>query len=111
MGLQGRPSFYPNMSMASNLTNLRFRENMDGLPMNNNKNEPMSPGCAPGLPTGDADGPPPSFYPWMSIVGEYANLIYLSHPPCVKCFKIFRDVLQTEYYRSRCFYNYIRSRK
>ncbi|XP_045210348.2 homeobox protein Hox-A7-like [Mercenaria mercenaria] len=73
MGLQGRPSFYPNMSMASNLTNLRFRDNMDGLPMNNNKNEPMSPGCAPGLPTGDTDGPPPSFYPWMSIVGPNSN--------------------------------------
>ncbi|XP_052805256.1 homeotic protein ultrabithorax-like isoform X2 [Mya arenaria] len=74
MGLQGRPPFYPNMSVASNLTNIRFRDNMvDGLPMNNNKNEPMSPGCAPGLPPGDADGPPPSFYPWMSIVGPNSN--------------------------------------
>lgn len=70
MGLHGRPSFYPNMTMASNFSNLRFRDTVEGLPVNNNKNEPMSPGCAPGLPAGDADGPPPSFYPWMSIVGK-----------------------------------------
>ncbi|KAH3700919.1 homeobox protein LOX2-like isoform X2 [Dreissena polymorpha] len=73
MGLQPRPPFYPNMSVASNLTNLRFRDTMDNLQMNNNKNEPMSPGCAPGLPAGDVDGPPPSFYPWMSIVGPNSN--------------------------------------
>jgi len=83
MGLQARPPFYPNMSVASNLTNLRFRDTMvDGLQMNNNKNEPMSPGCAPGLPPGDAEGPPPSFYPWMSIVGKSSKQnfsAYISH--------------------------------
>lgn len=72
MGLQ-RPTFYPNMNVGSNFSNLRFRDNMDGLSMGNNKNEPVSPGCAPGLPTGDADGPPPSFYPWMSIVGKLST--------------------------------------
>jgi len=70
MGLQGRPSFYPNMNMASNL---RFRESMDGLQVNGNKSEPMSPGCAPGVPPGGADGEAPSFYPWMSIVGQNSN--------------------------------------
>ena len=69
MGFQGRPSFYPNMSVASNL---RFRENMESLQVNGNKNEPMSPVCGPtGLPTAGTDGEAPSFYPWMSIVGMY----------------------------------------
>lgn len=70
MGLQGsRSSFYPHMSVPSNL---RFREN-DALASNintNNKAEPISP-CSTGTPVAvTSEGEtPPSFYPWMSIVG------------------------------------------
>ncbi|XP_060077833.1 homeobox protein Hox-A6-like [Ylistrum balloti] len=74
MGLQGgRSSFYPNMSVPSNL---RFRDNCtDGLTTNgtNNKAEPLSP-CSTGTPaTGNEGETPPSFYPWMSIVGPNSN--------------------------------------
>lgn len=67
MGIQGgRPTFYPSVP-----SNLRFRENCGTdsvLPnISNNKSEPHSPGSS-GTTSGDGDTPP-SFYPWMSIVG------------------------------------------
>jgi len=76
MGIQGgRGAFYPNMSVPSNL---RFRENCnDTISANggNNKAEPLSP-CSTGTPTASTDGDtPPSFYPWMSIVGQYSLIV------------------------------------
>lgn len=73
MGMQGRPSFYPNMSVTGNL---RYRDACpDNIPSSNNINngtgkDPISP-LTPGTPSGNEDEPPPPFYPWMSIVGQY----------------------------------------
>ena len=67
-----RASYFQNMNVPGNL---RFRDpcGPEGLSAtgttNNNKNEPISP-CSTGTPGATSEGEtPPSFYPWMSIVG------------------------------------------
>lgn len=70
MGLQGgRPSFYPNMNMG-----MRFGDGMDAQVGANcippqNRADTLSP-CTKAVGVA-SDAEPPSFYPWMSIVGEY----------------------------------------
>uniref|UniRef100_A0A2C9LN42 Uncharacterized protein n=1 Tax=Biomphalaria glabrata TaxID=6526 RepID=A0A2C9LN42_BIOGL len=75
MGLQGsRPSFYPNMNMG-----MRFGDGMDSAQVasncipQQNRADNLSP-CtkAVAVPT-ESDAP--SFYPWMSIVGEYQSVL------------------------------------
>ena len=67
MGLHGRSSFYPNMNVAANLQ--RFRDNVESLQGTNCKTDPMSPGNGPGMSPGEGESQ--TYYPWMSIVGEY----------------------------------------
>lgn len=70
MGLQGtRPAFYPNMNMG-----MRFADSMDTQVGANcippqNRADTLSP-CTKAVGVA-SDAEPPSFYPWMSIVGEY----------------------------------------
>lgn len=70
LGLQGnRPSFYPGMTVASNL---RFRENCGDVGqtnITNSKNEPISPCTQVTGATQGSESDTPAFYPWMSIVG------------------------------------------
>lgn len=86
MGLQpNRSSFYPNM----NMTGMRFGEGCGDVqgnclpPQGQGRPDSMSP-CTKVAAT---DGEPPSFYPWMSIVGKYNYLVlfFLSSrcPVCV----------------------------
>lgn len=80
MSLAGaRTSYFQNMNVPGSL---RFRESVSesistAATTNNNKNEPISP-CSTGTPTTGEGETPPSFYPWMSIVGEYSNTLHLS---------------------------------
>ena len=74
MGLQpNRSSFYPNM----NMTGMRFGEGCGDVqgnclpPQGQGRPDSMSP-CTKVAAT---DGEPPSFYPWMSIVGKYNYLV------------------------------------
>ena len=76
MGLQGSraPPFYPNMNMG-----MRFGDGMDAQVGANcvppsNRADTMSP-CTKAVPT---DAEAPSFYPWMSIVGEYFDVFVTS---------------------------------
>lgn len=75
MSLAGaRTSYFQNMNVPGSL---RFRESVSesittAATTNNNKNEPISP-CSTGTPTTGEGETPPSFYPWMSIVGPNSN--------------------------------------
>ncbi|CAL1528348.1 unnamed protein product [Lymnaea stagnalis] len=72
MGLQGsRPTFYPNMNMG-----MRFGDGMEAQVGTNcmpqqNRTDTLSP-CTKAVGVA-ADTEPPSFYPWMSIVGPNSN--------------------------------------
>lgn len=92
MGLQGsRTPFYQNMNMG-----IRFGENMEAhvgancLPAQN-RGDAMSP-CTKAVAVA-ADNEAPSFYPWMSIVGEYCRLsVCLSEAVFVRVCLCFWDV-------------------
>ena len=82
MGLQpNRSSFYPNM----NMTGMRFGDGgcggtdvqgNCGLPQPQGQGRPDS--MSPCTKVAATEGEPPSFYPWMSIVGKYQLCVHMN---------------------------------
>lgn len=99
MSLAGaRTSYFQNMNVPGSL---RFRESVSesistAATTNNNKNEPISP-CSTGTPTTGEGETPPSFYPWMSIVGKQSNTLHL----CVYMYFFLLILSCMEYYGER----------